>query len=138
MLDEAQRTALIAYAARVREAAYAPYSRYKVGAAVVAEDSRVFFGCNVENSSYGLSLCAERSALAAGIAAGATRFVAVVVVTDADPPATPCGACRQWIAELGCGDTEVVTANLTGDIRRFTIRELLPEAFCLDIKAGAK
>jgi cytidine deaminase len=131
LVDDRQLTALIALAAKVREAAYAPYSRYKVGAAAVAEDERVFFGCNVENASCGLSLCAERAAMAAAVAAGAKRIKAVVVVTEADPPGTPCGACRQWVAEFGGGDMEIIAANTAGRFRRFTLKELLPEAFRL-------
>jgi len=115
----------------VRETAYAPYSRFRVGAAAVAENERVFFGCNVENASYGLSLCAERAAIAAAVASGARRIVAVVLVADADPPATPCGACRQWMAEFGSGEMEIITANLAGRLRRFTLKELLPQSFRL-------
>lgn len=131
MLDDTQIAALIAHAARVREAAHAPYSRYRVGAAVVAGDERVFFGCNVENASYGLSLCAERAAMAAAVAGGATRMKAVVVVTEANPPGTPCGACLQWMAEFSGGDLEVLTANPSGHFRRFTLQQLLPEVFRL-------
>jgi len=131
LLDDTQIAVLIVHAARVRESAYAPYSRYKVGAAVVAEDERVFFGCNVENVSYGLSVCAERAAMAAAVAGGATRIKAIVVVTEANPPGTPCGACRQWMAEFGGDDLEIITANPSGLIRRFTLKELLPDAFRL-------
>lgn len=131
MLEEAQRIALIAHAARARESAYAPYSKYKVGAAVVTEDERVFFGCNVENASYGLSLCAERTAIASAVTAGAKRIKAVVVVTEADPPGTPCGACRQWLAEFGDDSMEVITSTPEGKYRCFTLGQLLPEAFRL-------
>ncbi len=130
-MDEEQVGALIACARKVRDCAYAPYSGFRVGAAVVAEDERVFFGCNVENGSFGLSLCAERSALAAAVAAGARRVRAVVVVTEADPPATPCGACRQWMAELGGPDLEVIAAGTDGAMHRFTLGQLLPDAFTL-------
>ena len=129
MLDEAEVTALIAGAGAAGENAYAPHSGYKIGAAVVAEDDRVFFGCNVENASYGLSLCAERSAISAAIAGGAKRIRAVVIVTRSDPPATPCGACRQWMSELGNDDMEVIVANARGAVRRFTLAQLLPEPF---------
>jgi cytidine deaminase len=132
MLDDKAIAALVVCASKAREAAYAPYSNYKVGAAVVAEDERVFFGCNVENASYGLSLCAERTAIASAVAAGAKRIRVVVLVTDAEPPGTPCGACRQWMAEFGDDAMEVVTANGKGDVRRFTLGQLLPEAFRLD------
>ena len=131
MLDETQTAALIACARKAAESAYAPYSRYHVGAAVVGEDDRVFFGANVENSSYGLSLCAERSAIASAVANGARRIKAMVVFTEASPPATPCGACRQWIIELGGPETEVICANPAGELRRFRAADLLPEAFRL-------
>lgn len=128
-LSPEQSAVLIALAVQAREAAHAPYSCYKVGAAVVAEDERVFFGCNVENVSYGLSLCAERAAITTAITHGAKRIKAVIVVTEADPPGTPCGACRQWMAEFGDDDLEIITANTAGEQRRYTLRELLPAPF---------
>jgi len=103
--------------------AYAPYSRYRVGAAVEADDGTVFAGCNVENASYGLTICAERAALAAG---GARRFRRAVVVSDSDPPAAPCGACRQVLAEFG--DFEVAAVGPKRTLR-WTVAELLPAAF---------
>ncbi len=132
MLSTEAVQALILLAAQARENAYAPYSRYRVGAAVVAEDERVFAGCNVENASYGLSLCAERAAMSSAVACGVKRLAAVVVVTEAEPPGTPCGACRQWLAELGGDSLEIIAANLRGQTRRFTLKQLLPEAFRLD------
>ncbi len=131
MLDDSQTAALVACALKARESAYAPYSKFKVGAAVVSEDDRVFSGCNVENSSYGLSLCAERNAIASAIANGAKGIKVVVVVTDGSPPSTPCGACRQWISEIGGPDCEIICANTSGTIRRFTLADLLPESFSL-------
>lgn len=116
--------------ARAREAqanAHAPYSRFHVGAALEAVDGRVFVGCNVESASYGLTICAERMALGAGVAAGARRFRRVVVVTDVDPPAAPCGACRQLLAEFGM-DLEVIASGRSQE-RRWTLRALLPDAF---------
>lgn len=118
---------LIEAARRVQAQAYAPYSRFRVGAALEADDGSVHVGCNVENASYGLTLCAERAAVAAGVAAGHRRFRRCVVVTDADPPATPCGACRQVLSELGPG--LVVDAVGPGGSRRYSIAELLPAAF---------
>jgi cytidine deaminase len=123
--------ALIAGAKQARETAYAPYSRYKVGAAVVTEEGYVFFGNNVENASYGLSLCAERSAISSAIVAGACKIIAIVLVTEAKPPGTPCGACRQWLAEFGGEDLEVICANVAGQTVHTTLGKLLPNAFRL-------
>ena len=119
--------ALVARAREVQAHAHAPYSRFRVGAALEAEDGRVFVGCNVESASYGLTICAERMALGAGIAAGARRFRRVAVVTDVDPPAAPCGACRQLLAEFGM-DLEVIAAGRSQE-RRWTLGALLPDAF---------
>lgn len=137
-LSDAQVSALVAAAARARQSSYSPHSGYAVGAAVLTADDRVFLGCNVENASYGLSLCAERAAIAAAVAGGARRLRAVVVVTEADPPGTPCGACRQWMAELGDSATQVIAANSQGTIRRFSLGKLLPEAFRLDSAANER
>lgn len=107
--------------------AYAPYSQFHVGAAVEDTAGRVFAGCNVESASYGLSICAERMALGAAVAAGARRLRRVVVTTEVDPPAAPCGACRQLLAELGL-DTEIVAVGPASE-RRWVLRDLLPDAF---------
>jgi len=131
LLSDCERAVLIGHAARMLPRAHAPYSRFPVGAAVLAGDDRVFFGCNVENASLGLSLCAERAALAAAVAGGARGVRAVVIVTATPEPATPCGACRQWIAELGSPQTEVICATTCGQQRRHTLAGLLPEAFRL-------
>ncbi len=107
--------------------AYAPYSEYRVGAAIETVDKRIFVGANVENASYGLTNCAERVALGSAIVAGARRFTRIVVVTESSPPAAPCGACRQALAEFG--DELLVDSVGPGATRRWHLRELLPDAF---------
>ena len=129
MITSPQQRRLLAAARAVRRQAHAPYSRFRVGAAVLDERGRVHVGYNVENASYGLTVCAERNAVAAAVAAGAKRIRAVAVV--ADPVATPCGACRQVIAELGPAATEIVLARPTGAPRATTLGALLPQAFSL-------
>ena len=118
---------LVDAARRVRERAYAPYSRYLVGAALEGEDGSVHVGCNVENASYGLAICAERMALGAAVAAGVQRFRRIAVVTESDPPATPCGSCRQMLLEFA-PDAEVLAVGPSGT-SRFTLQDLLPHAF---------
>lgn len=121
------RAALVSAARAAMANAHAPYSRFRVGAAIEAADGRVFAGCNVESASYGLTICAERMALGAAVAAGARALRRVVVTTEVDPPAAPCGACRQLLAEFGL-ETEVVAVGPAGE-RRWTLRDLLPDAF---------
>ena len=127
----AQRRRLVAAARAVRKRAHAPYSKFTVGAAVLDERGRVHVGCNVENASYGLTVCAERHAVAAAVAAGARRVRAVAVASGATPPALPCGACRQVLAELGDADTEILIAGPRGAPERTTLGALLPRAFSL-------
>jgi len=118
---------LVEAARAAREHAYAPYSRFPVGCALEADDGRVFVGCNVENASYGLGICAERAAVSAAVSAGARRFRRAVVVTDAEPPAPPCGACRQVLAEFG----RDFAVDGVGAVRtvRWSLAELLPIPF---------
>lgn len=123
--------ALITAARSVRRRAHAPYSKFQVGAAVVDERGRIHVGCNVENASYGLTVCAERNAVAAAVAAGARAVRAVAVVTPTRPPGTPCGACRQVLAELGNADTRVLLASPTGAAQATTLDQLLPRSFSL-------
>ena len=119
---------LIRLATEARENAYAPYSRFKVGAALLASDGRVFTGCNVENATYGLTVCAERVALWKAVSEGEREFVAVAVVADGERPPSPCGACRQLLWEF-CDDIEVITANLRGGRQSYHLSELLPYPF---------
>jgi len=130
MSDE-QRAALVAAAREVQARAYAPASRFAVGAAVRAADGRTFVGCNVENASYGLTICAERAAICAAVAAGARVVEAVAVVTDLDEPARPCGACRQVLAEFG-RDMEVVLAGRGEEVTQTSLSALLPDPFTFD------
>lgn len=125
--------ALLESAKAARTRAYAPYSKFKVGAALLTKDGRVFAGCNVENASYGLCNCAERTAFFSAIAAGCGRgdFAALAVIGDTDGPIAPCGACRQVIIELGGPELAIRLGNLRGDTRDTTAREQLPDAFYL-------
>ncbi len=122
------KDALIATARAARENAHAPYSNFRVGAALRAKSGRVFGGCNVENATYGLTVCAERVAIWKAISEGERGFDAIAVVTDTDGLTPPCGACRQLIWEF-CGDAEVVMANLKGKVQVYKMRELLPSPF---------
>ncbi|MCB0055615.1 MAG: cytidine deaminase [Caldilineaceae bacterium] len=117
---------LVQHALEARQRAYAPYSNYLVGAAVLAEDGVVFPGCNVENAAYPSTICAERVALTSAIANGSRRFTAIAVATSNG--GTPCGACRQVMAELGL-DMTVYIADEHGNFRTTSVRELLPEYF---------
>jgi cytidine deaminase len=119
--------ALVVAAAEVRERAYAPYSGFSVGAAVLAHE-RVFTGTNVEIASYPISVCAERSAISAMVAAGERTIDAIALVTDADEPTTPCGGCRQALWEFG-REAVVVCATTDGTWNESSMRELLPRAF---------
>jgi cytidine deaminase len=119
---------LVAAATEARTKAFAPYSRFPVGAAVEAEDGTIIPGCNVESASFGLTMCAERVAVFAGVARGYRCFRRVAVVTDAPDPTPPCGACRQVLWEFA-PDAEVVLANLSGKVVKYTVRELIPHAF---------
>jgi cytidine deaminase len=120
--------ALIEAAIAVREFAHAPFSRFRVGAALESADGRIFTGCNVENATYGLTLCAERVAVFKGVSEGATRFFRVAIVTDTEVLAPPCGACRQILWEF-CGNAELTLANLSGRRERLMLSEIFPRPF---------
>ena len=119
---------LIEAATDVRTRAHAPYSKFRVGAAVETEDGGIYTGCNVESASYGLTVCAERVAIWKGISMGETRFKSIAVVVDTDDLTPPCGVCRQIIWEF-CGDVPVVLSNLHGNTETIQMSELLPRAF---------
>jgi len=117
---------LIAEAMKAREKAHVPYSHFAVGAALLAKSGRIYTGCNVENASYGLSICAERVAVFKAVSEGERDFEVIAVVTEKGVP--PCGACRQVLMEFG-EDIQVIVANGAGEYRVFALQELLPKAF---------
>lgn len=124
---------LLGNALQARQRAYAPYSRFQVGASLRTRDGRCFDGCNVENAAYGMCNCAERTAFFSAIAAGCRPgdFTGLSVVADTPGPVSPCGACRQVMAELCDGDMPVLLANLAGDTLHTTVAELLPGSFTM-------
>lgn len=120
---------LVRQALEVRERAYAPYSQFQVGAAVWTTDGELFLGANVENASYGLTVCAERNAIAAAASAASGKLEIAVLAVASGPGAAMCGACRQVLAEFSGPQTEVLLANADGEFRLLTVPELLPLAF---------
>ena len=138
-MNSTQKTRLLDAAERALRNAHEPYSHYRVGAAVLADGGKIFSGCNVENASYGLTMCAERVAVGAAVAAGNKNIRAVVVVSDGPEMPWPCGACRQVLVEFAKDDTPVLVA-IRGHLRAAeltTLGELLPHAFRLGEKAEA-
>jgi cytidine deaminase len=137
-MSEPPWKALVEAANRARDHAHAPYSNYRVGAALVTGDGRIFAGCNVENASYGVTLCAERNAVAQMVAAGARDIAALVVVTQGPEPGNPCGVCRQTLAEFAA-DLTIGLAILGDDAPRAfkTLREIFPEPFRSDLVRGS-
>ncbi len=129
MVDEHVMQALLGAARAARERAYAPYSRFAVGAALLDEHGRVHAGCNVENAAYPQSQCAEASAIAHLVLAGGRRILAAVVVGVANDPVTPCGGCRQRLREFAADDAPVWTADLHSVRARYTLGALLPASF---------
>jgi cytidine deaminase len=126
--EQSSRAALVAAALRAREHAVASYSHFKVGAALEMEDGTIVTGCNVENATYGLTICAERVAMFKALSEGHRAFRRVAVVADTEAPTPPCGACRQILWEFG-GDLEVVLANLTKECGVHRLKDLLPLPF---------
>jgi cytidine deaminase len=127
--DASEWTPLISAANAARANAYAPYSKYAVGAALACDDGTIVGACNVENASYGGAICAERSAVVQAVAKGQRSFVACVVVTQSDPPGSPCGFCRQVLKEFS-QDMPILLVSATSGARRVVrLAELLPDAF---------
>ena len=122
---------LVKEACKAREKAYVPYSRFKVGATLLPKEGKTYPGCNIENASYGLTNCAERSAFFSALSDGcrAGDFVKLAVVGQTDDVISPCGACRQVISELAGKNCQIILANLNGKIKKTFIAELLPGAF---------
>ncbi len=135
MAGEAARgsdwAALVAAAGEARSRAWAPYSGFAVGAALATASGTVFAGCNVENRSYGGTICAERVALGSAVAAGERQLTAVAVLTDASPPSLPCGLCLQSLTEFAGPELPIRLVNPAGESRDFTLGDLLPHPFKL-------
>ena len=127
---------LFQQALKVRELAHAPYSKFKVGAAIRTATGKIFVGCNVENIAYPEGSCAEAGAISAMIAGGEKQIEEIIVVADSPVPISPCGGCRQKIAEFSSADTSVLIAGLDGEVSRKTIGELLPDAFTISHLEG--
>lgn len=125
---------LVHLAHRAMERAYAPYSRFRVGAALEARDGRIYTGCNVENASYPVTTCAERVAIGAAVVDGAREFRRVAICAAAAEPAPPCGMCRQALAEFGL-DLEIVSVTPDGKHARWKLGDLLPDSFSLALPA---
>ena len=120
---------LVERAREARLAAHAPYSHFQVGSALLTADGRVFVGCNIENATYSLTVCAERVAIFKAVSEGAREILKIAVVADHENPTPPCGCCRQMIWEFATDDTEVILANLYGNVQKFAIKDLFPDAF---------
>ena len=129
---------LIEEAIKASEYAYVPYSKFPVGAALLGEDGKVYQGCNIENSAYSMTNCAERTAFFKAISQGITSFKALAVTGNTEGPISPCGACRQVIAEFCDGEMPVYLTNLNGAIQETTVAELLPGAFSKEDLAYAR
>mgnify|MGYP000947261286 CR=1 FL=1 len=127
-MEHETKERLIQAALAARDKAYVPYSHYPVGAAILTGSGRIYTGCNIENSSYGATICAERVAACSAVAAGDLPFRALAVVTDSEEPGPPCGICRQFLSEF-VDDLPIIMANLKGKIKKGNLRAYLPAAF---------
>ncbi len=121
-----QREELVARAVEAKKQAYAPYSNFRVGAAVLMDDGSIFEGCNVENASYGLTICAERNAIFHAVFSGKKKITAVAVTSDDEQFLTPCGACRQVISEFADENTNIILTTVRGDVRIVKFEKLFP------------
>jgi len=125
------KTKLYDEAMNAREKAYAPYSTFKVGAAILTKSGKIYTGCNIENASYSLTCCAERTAIFTAITQGEREFVKMVIIADSEDPISPCGACRQVMAEFFHEKMPIYLMNLSKNCKRMTVQELLPDSFHL-------
>jgi len=119
---------LVKAAQKAKSKAYAPYSKFKVGAALLAKNGQVYIGCNVENASYGLTCCAERNAVFEAVGRGERKFIAIAIASDSPEPTAPCGACRQVLNEFA-PEMEVIMAGAKGQLKTRKLKELLPDSF---------
>ena len=124
-----EKEQLIELAKEGREKAYVAYSKFKVGAALLTTHCKVFKGCNIENSGYSMTNCAERTAMFKAVSEGERDFAAIAIVADTEGPCSPCGACRQVISEFFAPNMPVYLTNMKGDVQETTVKELLPGAF---------
>lgn len=122
-------TNLLESAKAARERAYCPYSNFQVGAAILTEDGSVFLGCNIENRTFGLTVCAERVAVLSAVAQGHRKLAAAVAMTDTNPPSPPCGQCLEVLTEFGTPDLPVLLANVEGATLEYRLSDLLPHPF---------
>src|SRR5262249_15591839 len=127
---------LIELAKEARETAHAPYSKFDVGAALITADGKIYKGCNIENSTYSLTVCAERVAIFKAVSEGSREIVTIAVVGDTENLTRPCGCCRQMIWEFASDETTVIMANLSDEVLRCEIKELLPKAFDASFLVG--
>ncbi|AIY05245.1 cytidine deaminase [Planococcus sp. PAMC 21323] len=134
-----EKEQLLKQSIEARNNAYVPYSKFPVGAALLTADGKVYLGCNIENAGYSMTNCAERTAVFKAVSEGDKKFVALAVSADTPGPVSPCGACRQVLAEFCSPDMPVYLTNLKGDVQETTISELLPGAFSTeDLKYAAR